>query len=137
MNRSTDTAPPNQELPDSSETFSATTYTVIDTSRPEADVAAEERARTVAHGSHQMVTPTSPSVRWVRVRDLLPHVTAAASGRGIHLQTELTSRARQGSLNALKSAGRTTGALAHAHPFSTLARLGHQVTPQAHGRGIQ
>ena len=137
MNRSTDTAPPNPDLPDSSERSSATTYTVTDTSRPEADVAAEERARTVARSSRPPFTPASPSVRWVRVGDLLPHVTAAASGHGIHLQTELTARARQGSLDALKSAGRTTGALAHAHPFSTLARLGHQATPQAHGRGIQ
>lgn len=137
MNRSTDSAPSNQELPDSSETSLATAYTVTDTARPEADVAAEERARAVAQGLDQMFPPTSPSVRWVRVGDLLPHVTAAASGRGIHLHTELTYRARQGSFDALKSAGRTTGALAHAHPFGTLARLGDQAAPQAHGRGIQ
>ena len=136
MTGSTDTAPPNQQLPDSSETSLTTAYTVTDTARPEADVAAEEGARTVARSSRSPFTPASPSVRWVRVGDLLPHLTAAASGRGIHLQTKLTSRARQGSLDALKSAGRTTGALAHAHPFSTLARLDHQVTPQAHGRGI-
>lgn len=137
MTRSTDVTPPNQESPDSSETSSATTYTITDTSRPEADVAAEERARTVARGSRPPFIPASPSVRWVRIGDLLPHVTAAASGRGVRLHTELMSRARQGSLDALESAGRTTVELAHARPFGTLARLGRQATPQAHGRGIQ
>ena len=136
-NPMTTNPPTGPTMPDPPEPSPAIAYAGTNTSRPEAEVAAEERARTVAHGSRPPFTPASPLARWVRVGDLLPQVTAAASGRGINLQTELASRARQGSLNALKSAGRATGALPQHRPFSTLARLGHQATPRAQRRGIQ
>lgn len=137
MNRPTDTTPPEYGLPGSPVPSSATEGTGAGTSRPEAESAAEERTRTVAHGSRPPLTPLPPSVRWVRVGDLLPQVTAAASGRGINLQTELASRVWQGSLDALRAAGRTAASLPQQKLFSTLARLGHSTTPRAQGRGIR
>lgn len=137
MNRPTDTTPPENGLPGSPLPSSATEGTGAGTSRPEAEIAAEERARTLTHGSRPPFTPLPPSVRWVRVGDLLPDVTAAASGRGINLQTELASRVRQGSLDALRAAGRTATALPQQKPFSTLARLCHPTTPRSQGRGIR
>ena len=135
MNRSTDTTPPEYGLPGSPAPSSATEG--AGTSRPEAEIAAEERARARTHGSRPPFPPLPPSVRWVRVGDLLPDVTVAASGRGINLQTELASRVRQGSLDALRAAGRTAAALPQQKPFSTLARLGHPTTPRVQGRGIR
>lgn len=137
MNRPTDTTPPEYGLPGSPAPSSATEGTGAGTSRPEAEIAAEERARARTHGSRPPFTPLPPSVRWVRVGDLLPDVTAAAGGRGINLQTELASRVRQGSLDALRAAGRTAAALPQQKPFSTLARLGHPATPRVQGWGIR
>ena len=136
MNRSTDTIPPEDGWLGAPEPSSVTASAGAAASRPEADVAAEERARTLPGGSRPPFSPVPASVRWVRVGDLLPQVTAAASGRGINLQTELASRARQGSLAALRAAGRTATALPQ-HPFSTVARLCHVAAPRTQGRGIQ